>query len=229
MNKVLKIKQTEDQKVFFTSDTHWNHNPKWEVPLWEARGYKSIEESNAHIVTTINQIVGENDILFHLGDLTLNCDETQFETFIGSLKCQTIYTLWGNHNNPANKIYQREVRGLIDTTARFEYEENCEVYPLRYKNLVFIGNYAEVIVDGLYFILSHYPVYVFNYMKGGAMHLCGHSHYNLPLSQADDLNSKILDVGWDGWARPISVSEVVEIMKKKGTLKVDHHQREQMI
>ena len=225
MNRTLKIKQTETQKVFFTSDTHWNHNPKWKVPLWETRGYKSIEESNAHIIAVTNQIVGENDILFHLGDLTLNCDEAQFETFIGSLKCKTIYTLWGNHNNPANKIYRNEVQKTFHPLMEtYIVESNIEVYPFRYKNLVFLGNYVEVIVDGKYFILAHYPIYVFNYMKEGAMHLCGHSHYNLPLSQADDTSSKILDVGWDGWARPLSVSEVVYIMNKKGTLKVDHHQ-----
>lgn len=223
MNRVLKLTQRDDMKVFFTSDTHWNHNPKWEVPLWQARGYKTLEESNAHIIQSINDTVGENDILFHLGDLTLNCNEEQFEQFIGALKCKYIYTLWGNHNSPAWKIYQREISKVPSNPFT---DREIEIYPWYYKNLVFLGNYAEVTVDGIYFVMAHYPIYVFNYMKHGAIHLCGHSHYSLPLSQADNPTSKILDIGWDGWAKPLSVTEITDIMAKKQVLKADHHQED---
>jgi len=249
MNKVLHFTQNSDRVVYVTSDTHWNHNPKWPVPLWQSRGYKSLEESNVHIIQSINERVRENDILFHLGDLTLNCTEEQFERFIGSIVCKNIYTLWGNHNSPAWKIYQREVAGVYYTKGYTGYSidpltnkqimggpnnafvellaANVEIYPLRYKNIIFIGNYAEVVVDGLYFVLCHYPIYVFNHMKDGAIQLCGHSHYNLPLSQADDPSSKILDVGWDGWAKPLAVKEIVDIVANKKVMVVDHHGREE--
>lgn len=228
MNKVLRFNQTPDRKVYVVSDTHWNHNPKWPVPLWQARGYKSVDESNEHQRDTINKIVRPNDILIHLGDVTLNCNEEQFEKFIASLNCQTIYALWGNHNSPSWNIYQREVKKWLkepvesygDTTSDYE------VYPFRYKNLVFVGNYLEAIIDGTYFVMSHYPIYVFNHMSKGALHLCGHSHYNLELSQADNPTSKILDVGWDGWAKPLSIDEIKAIMAKKNILAVDHHRED---
>ena len=229
MNKLLKLYQNDKSKVYFTSDTHWNHNPKWPVPLWAMRGYKSVEESNEHIINSINNVVGPDDILFHLGDLTLNCNEEQFDLFIDSLKCKTIYTLWGNHNAPAWKIYNREVNNFVsgyENRSGFCMDDDLEIYPFKYKNLIFIGNYAEVIVDGIYFIMGHYPIYVFNHMAKGAIHLCGHSHYSLPLSQADHPDSKVLDVGWDGWAKPLSVKEVTDIMMKKQVLAVDHHRED---
>lgn len=229
MIKLMKLNQRDDMKVYFTSDTHWNHNPKWKVPLWKARGYSSVDESNAHIINQINDIVGENDTLFHLGDLTLNCNEDEFERFISSLKCQYIYTLWGNHNSPAWKIYQREVSNIWVKNVSDEnmsHQMFCdapEVYPFRYKNVVFLGNYAEITVDGIYFVLCHYPIYVFNHMGNGALHLTGHSHGNLPLSQPTNTESKVLDVGWDLHKKPLSIKEITDIMYKKNVLKVDHH------
>ena len=245
MNRLLKFTQSSDRIVYAISDPHWNHNPKWPVPLWKRRGYNSLAESNADIRNKINAVVRPNDILLNLGDTTLNCDEGTFESFIGSLNCQNIYTLWGNHNAPSWAIYQREVAKTFYTKGWTNYSidsisgekvmgnateipaTNIEVYPFRYKNMVFIGNYAEASIDGTYFILGHYPIYVFNYMSKGAIHLCGHSHYNLELSQADNPTSKILDVGWDGWGRPLAIQEIINIMKKKNVMIVDHHGKDE--
>ena len=59
------------------------------------------------------------------------------------------------------------------------------------------------------------------------MMICGHSHYALPFSQAENLEVKVLDVGWDGFARPLSTSEVLHIMDTKAIFKPgDHHERE---
>jgi len=215
MNKLLKFKQTDDQKVYFVSDTHYNHNPKWPVPLWAQRGYNSVEEMNEDEITQINAIVRPNDILFHLGDITLNCNEEQFETFIARLNCQNIYLFWGNHNAPVWTIYKREIAS--------KYMDDIEVYPLRYKNVIFLGNYQEITVDGQYMILGHYPISVFNYMKDGAWHLCGHSHYNFDPSTAENKTSKILDVGWEGLKRPYNMDEIRGIMNSKGIVAVDHH------
>lgn len=242
MNRKLHFKQTEEQQVYFCSDLHWNHNPKWPVPLWKSRGYNSKDEQNVHQIMEINRIVRPNDILVHLGDTTLNCSEEQFESLLSQLQCQNIYTLWGNHNSPSWAIYQREVSkvyytkgytGVVLNPSNMQYEPgghacdipatDIEIYPFRYRNMIFMGNYAEMVVDGHMFVLSHYPIYVFNEMKHGTMHLCGHSHYNLPLSQATNPSSKILDVGWDGKLGVWSVQEILDVMDKKNVLVADHH------
>jgi calcineurin-like phosphoesterase family protein len=229
MIKVLKFKQTEEQKHYFVSDLHWNHNPKWNVPLWKARGYDSVTAHNEDIIAKINEMVRPNDILHHLGDLTLNCTEKEFEAFIARINCQNIHLLWGNHNNPSQKIYEREVSNFWFNTIIDEnlshavFVDKPEIYPFRYKNVVFMGNSQEIVVDGQYIVMYHYPTYVFNYIKDGAWHLCGHSHYSLPLSQANNNTSKILDVGWDGLKRPYTMDDIAKIMQKKNILKADHH------
>jgi len=228
MNKTVRLKQTDDQKVYFISDLHHFHNPvRWAVPLWKQRGYESVTEMNEDQITTINKIVRPNDILWHLGDITLNCSESQFEEFITRLQCQNIYCLWGNHNSPTWAIYQRQIQKIKDTTKVHELTgsaEDIEIYPLRYRNLVFFGNYQELVVDGQCMVLEHYPVHVWNNMKDGVWHLCGHSHYNLPFSKAENLESKILDVGWDGQLKPYSMDDLRTIMNKKKIFDAgDHH------
>jgi calcineurin-like phosphoesterase family protein len=224
MNKVLKIRQTDDQKVYWVSDTHLNHNRDF---VYEVRGFKSSQEHTDFIIDKINEVVRSNDILMHGGDFCLNTEESGCNELLARIQCQNIYLLWGNHNNPLWKIYKREVESMwgaaLDISDSIS-REIPEIYPFRYKNIVFYGNYLEVVVDGQYFVMAHYPIHVFNYMKDGAKMICGHSHYGLPFSQADNLSSKILDVGWDGFARPLSTEEVLKIMDKKSIfVSGDHH------
>jgi calcineurin-like phosphoesterase family protein len=216
MNKLLKFKQTDDCKHYFISDLHHFHNPPWTIPLWKARGYDSHIDMNDDQVLQINSMVRPDDVLWHLGDITLNCTETQFEEFLSKIKCQNIYSLFGNHNNPSWAIYQREVRKIID--------RDVEIYPLRYKNFVFHGNYQEILIDGQYMVLQHYALTVWNYMKDGAYMIHGHSHGNLPQSLPNESSKgKILDVSWDIFLKPVSFNQINEIMKKKNIITVDHH------
>lgn len=229
MNRVLHFKQTEDSQVLMTSDTHLNHNNPRSGLIWKNRGYPDSPSHTTAVIDGINARCRPNDKLIHFGDFCLNSTESEANEILSRINCQNIYLVWGNHNNPLWKMYQNEVKkflGEYETSTGFnlaECGEEYELYPFRYRNLIFIGNYIEFSVDGKYFVGSHYPIYVFNYMKDNAMHLCGHSHYNLELSQADNTTSKILDVGWDGWGKPLNLEEVLAIMSKKKTLTVDHH------
>ncbi len=229
MIKVLKFKETKEHKVWFVSDLHWNHNPKWPIPLWKARGYTSLEESNKDIINKINEFVGSDDTLWSLGDLTLNCGEEQFESFIDSINCKNIFSLWGNHPNPMLKVYKREIDNIL---GNFEdrqgfpipvENEAFEIYPFRYKNLIFCGNYAEIIVNGQYICLNHYPLSIWNFMKADSWALVGHSHHGYPNTCPDYKHGKILDCGWDGFKKPLSFSDIKDIMSTKEKIKVDLH------
>lgn len=215
----FSFKEETGRKIWFTSDLHWNHDPKWDVPLWKERGYASLVESNKSIIETINNHVGANDILFSLGDLTLNCAEKDFDFLIDSLKCQNIFCLWGNHPNPMAKIYKREVKAAYPHSGEFE----IEVYPFRYRNIIFVGDYLEVKINYQYFVLSHYPFSIFNNQKRGWCHLTGHSHHGFSGSVPECKEGKILDVGWDGYKKPLSFSEVMAIMDTKKIVQVDRH------
>jgi calcineurin-like phosphoesterase family protein len=207
-------------KTFVTSDTHWHHAPKWENPIWKMRGHSSPKEHDDFIVSEINRRVGKDDDLIHLGDLCLNSKIEDFEQLISSINCQNVYMLWGNHPNPH---YKRVYLPLVKILLGNSYVEGMEVYPLQYKNVIYLGHYAEVILEGQYTVLSHYPIYIWNEMQHGAWMLCGHSHYGCELSRAETMTGKILDVGWDGHKSVWTLEEIRAVMDKKQIAVVDHH------
>jgi calcineurin-like phosphoesterase family protein len=212
MNKEQRIKQTDNCKVYFSSDFHLNHSPKWPIPIWKGRGFESVTEMNDAIIKSINSSVRSTDILFFLGDFVLNCSESQFEEFLSRINCQNIYMLFGNHNSCVWNVYQREVTkwsnwneeglqpgaGDLDTLVPI-----CEVYPFRYRNVIFIGNYAEVIVDRRIFVITHYPIHSWNNQKRGSIHLYGHQH-----CENNPQGGRRMDVGWDRDKRPYSADEI---------------------
>lgn len=217
----FKFNQNNGPKVYFTSDWHLNHSPKWDVPLHETRGYTSVTDMNDDIINKINSVVRYDDILFNLGDFSLNCSENDLNSFISRINCQNVHLLWGNHNSPISKIYQREVSKFL--TDR-NITETLSIYPFRYKNIVFCGDYLEINVDGKIVVMMHYPLDIWNYMKDGSYMLCGHSHYNFPRTQRNSLDGLILDVGWEGKLAPYSFDEIDLIMRsKKIRISEDHH------
>ena len=215
---MLNLKESDTQKIFVTSDTHFGHNKEF---VWKARGYASVQEHDEALIGIINSIVKSNDILFHLGDFCLNTSIERFEWIISQIQCQNIYLLHGNHNNPHEKqVYRKLVKEILGGW----YSEESEVYPLRYKNIIYVGPLKEMILNGQYVVLMHYPLTIWNEMKHGAWMLCGHSHYSFPSTQATSLESKILDVGWDGHGKPWIMKEIADVMATKQIVKVDHHQ-----
>lgn len=214
---MFNFRETETQKIFVTSDWHLNHNRDF---VWKSRGYGSVQEHNDAMLTITNELVKEKDILFNLGDFCLNSSIDQFEGFIARLRCQNVYMLWGNH---PNRHFKEIYKPMVQKILGMNYTLESEIYPLRYKNIVYLGHYAEVILDGQYAVLSHYPLYVFNEMAHGAWMLCGHSHNGCELSRAETTTGKILDVGWDGHGKPWSLEEIRAVMDTKQIVAVDHH------
>lgn len=211
-----------DKSKFFCSDLHVFHNPNWENPLWKMRGYNSVEEMNRDIIDKINAKVGADDVLFHLGDLALNSTAEKTKSFLSQIVCQNIYHLFGNHHGSDYSIYKEEVYNQYGLTDK-------EVYPLRYKNLVFLGRSAEVVVDHQLIYLSHYPMFSWNKShkeldKGGSISLSGHEHYHVfEHTAANKKGKRALDVGWEGKNDIYSFEEIMKIMKEKKVTQNGHH------
>ncbi len=220
---LINLRETEDRKIYVSSDFHLNHDPKWENPIWKMRGFGSAKEMTDGIIDSVNTTVRPNDILVFLGDWCLNTTIEQFNEFLDRIKCQNIYCLWGNHNNPhEKKIYQAAMKQRF---PEFTEPFATEIYPFRYKNMVFMGHKVEAILGGQYCVLNHFPEAIWNEMKHGAWMLCGHSHYAYPATVAECSDGKILDVGWDGHRKPWSLAEIAEVMATKKVVgKGDHHQ-----
>ena len=90
--KILSF-DTKYQNIFFTSDTHfWHEN----IIKFCNRPFSSIEEMNDTIIENWNKVVGENDIVFHLGDFCF-CGSDKFKEIIEKLNGR-IYLILGNHD-----------------------------------------------------------------------------------------------------------------------------------
>jgi calcineurin-like phosphoesterase family protein len=236
----LNIKTSPTCNVWFSSDFHLKHQgPKGGTPLWQSRGYKDPQHMTQMIINKVNELVKPDDYLFYMGDWCLNTNEYEFENDLVQINCRNIMLLWGNHNNPVQRVYEREVAKVAsqingdirwydpsDKEHKFRdtsWYGKVEIYPFRYKNVVFCGDYMEAIIDGQYFCMFHYPIDVWNEMRHDAYMLCGHSHYSYPKTRHDCLENKRLDLSWDGHLRPLSLKEVKAIMDKKGMFVLDHH------
>ena len=101
------IKLDKEEKVWITSDTHYGHTnicrgvtnwrlPNGDIPVNQTRDFLTIDKMNATIVNNINGIVGQDDILIHLGDWSFGGFEN-IEEFRNRIICQNIHLILGNH------------------------------------------------------------------------------------------------------------------------------------
>lgn len=204
---MLNINESIDRRVFFTSDWHWNHTREF---VWGSRGYASVNDHNKAIIESTNEVVKENDILFNLGDLILNSTIAQFEELISQIKCKNMYMLFGNH---PNKHYKEIYKPLVKTILGENYTPESELYPLRYKNVVYYGPLIEAAVNGQFICFCHYPIMSWNHISSGSWMIHGHMHCN-----NNPTNGKILDVGWDAYKKPLSFAEVKAIMNTRAVV-----------
>jgi len=214
---LLNIRESEEQKIYVSSDFHLGHQRDF---VWQARGFTDVQSHDTGVIDSVNALVRPNDILLFLGDFCLNTTLEQFDAYLARFNCQNIWCIWGNHNNPHEKAIFRKAMPTISMNGRMY---DVETYPFKYKNIVHWGYYAEMVLNGQYVVLMHYPIYIWNEMAHGAWMLCGHSHYGCPLTKADNLYGKILDVGWDGYKKPLSLNEIAAIMNNKQFAAVDNH------
>ena len=215
----MKFTQTAESKVFFTSDPHFSHkNICAGVTTWVTlpenfnlltkqkkeefcklnglRNFRTIDEMNSTILNRINEKVGENDILFILGDVGFGGKETTGK-FMSQLVCKNVHLIYGNHD----KYIERNEDGLQG------YFKSCSYL-------------REITVDNQRITLCHYAMRVWNKSHRGAWQLYGHSHGSLP----DDSNALSIDVGVDtNDMYPYSFDDIKRIMEKKNYKSIDHH------
>ena len=211
----MKLILNKGQRLFFTSDTHYNHanicsaTTKWTDPV-TCREFKSLEHMNAHLVGNINEMVGQDDVLFHLGDWSFGGFE-QIELFRNQIVCRNIHIITGNHDHHIEN--NREGIQSIFSSVN------------KYLNLIVKYNVGTPLQDETRFALMHFPIASWDNMARGAIHLHGHVHF-----EADKRIGvgKMMDVGVDGnGLYPIDMSEVLKLMRNqpiKSMFSFDHHE-----
>lgn len=218
--------RSEETNIFFTSDTHGFHkNIVSGVSDWKdkngCRDFKSIEAMNETIINGINNTVGIDDTLFHLGDWSFGGIDNIVK-FRHRLNVKKIHLILGNHDHHISK--NREV------------ELSKELTPLK-SFFTSVQDYLDLTIDKKAIVLSHYPMISWNKSYRNSWMLHGHCHDTLDSpayrqwggSDYFYTSSKILDVGMDtafrlfGEYRPFSYKEIKTIMDKKDFNSIDHH------
>jgi calcineurin-like phosphoesterase family protein len=180
-------------KYFFSSDFHFNHV---NILTYSKRPFKNVEEMNETIITNWNSRVSPNDVGFFLGDFVFG-GESEVARFLSRLN-GTINIIFGNHDKSLRNFAKHVVLNKVN----------------------YLGDYAEVTINGQFIVLSHYAFRVWNRSHYGSYNLYAHSHGSLP----DDPNARAIDVGVDCHNfYPISFEQVAAIMEKKNWKPIDHH------
>jgi calcineurin-like phosphoesterase family protein len=198
-------------KVWITSDTHFGHKnivrgvTNWrtqdgEVPVGSTRDFQTIEQMNERLVDGINNVVGQDDTLIMLGDVSFGGFEN-IGLFIDRIICKNIHLILGNHDHHIDNN-----RGDIQD------------------KFLSVNHYLETNIEGKDFVLCHYPLQSWNGMNKGVIHLHGHVH--LPEDKKFGKGKK-MDVGVDGNGMdPYSINDIIKIMDKRPILSDmndDHH------
>ena len=90
----------DDSKVFFTSDTHFYHG---NIIRFCNRPFKDVDMMNETIISNWNNTVGQDDIVFHLGDFCLG-GSAEWTRMLDRLNGR-IYLIMGNHDLKKVTIY----------------------------------------------------------------------------------------------------------------------------
>lgn len=92
-NKQFIYTEEEAQKFYFTSDTHFGHE---NIIKYCKRPFKDVEEHDATLIKNWNDVVPEDGIVFHLGDVAFG-NPNRVNEILSQLN-GTIYLIIGNHD-----------------------------------------------------------------------------------------------------------------------------------
>lgn len=139
-------------KIFFTSDTHFNHDREF---VYSPRGFKTIQEMNGTLVKNWNETVDNDDDIYVLGDFFLGTDFNYIQEVLNKLNGR-IHLVTGNHDTPSK---------IIEYTSWNNIVEIADALRIRYKKREFF--------------LCHYPVLTASLEQDpdkAVINLFGHTH-----------------------------------------------------
>lgn len=191
------VKQQAEKRVFFTADYHLGHA---KIIEHCRRPYSSVEEMDRDLIARWNAVVGEDDIVYHLGDFTLGGpDKAQmyFQQLNG-----LIHVLPGSHDH---KWFGKQ--DYLSRSGHIIIHEP----PLLTLTLGFPKKGRK----GLVIVLCHYAMRVWPLSHYGSLHLYGHSHGRLPPQ------GRSLDVGVDVRREPFEPEEIEALLESRSEKRKD--------
>lgn len=182
------LEYAQHGQTFITADTHFGHAEACE--LFD-RPFASASEMNAEFITTCNNLMGPDDLLYHVGDFVGGVQPKrakieQAAAFRSQLTVGRIILVQGNHDSKDSKY-----RAIFD-----------EVY-----DIISVNGWRE---GSERVVLSHYPLQCWQGNRHGSLHCYGHTHGRL-----EELG-RSTDVGVDCWNyTPIEIDHVLRMLASR--------------
>lgn len=196
------------EKIFFTSDTHFGHENILKF-CPETRRFASVEEMDEMMIEHWNDQVDDQSTVFHLGDFAFRGVDRCAE-ILQSLQGRIMFVV-GNHDSNLDRA-----RKKLD---RIQQDRKVILPPLtEYK----LG------VDRQRVVMCHYALRVWNHHARGTWHLFGHSHGSLPgvgksVDVGVDSTEMIPYRRFEGDTAPLPFSAVADYMETRAIHSCDHH------
>ena len=194
----IHIDLSKDQNIWFTSDLHFGHR---NVIRFCNRPFADEKEMGQALIQNWNNTVGDNDIVFVLGDTFWFNDSHSIKRVLSQLKGKDIYILPGNHDDFEHyyRVDDPRIHLCADVVTCWITEQN------KPKREIW---------------MSHYPMMTWPHRENGAWQLFGHIHSNQDRTEGVDqdlpLHWNQLDVGCDFWDyEPVDLRELEIYMQLK--------------
>lgn len=229
---------------WFTSDLHFGHGnimkycrrTKWMTPeeirsLDENQNFKvsydSVLKMNRDLIDTINSLVKEDDVLWHMGDFCFGPrEEDQFirqaENYRRQIKCRTINQVWGNHDGEGRAFRERYEKAVFSFSDKQPFVAIADNGQYWLEDIDPRGCDKALRSGATAFVLNHYAMLVWDQSHRGAINLYGHSHSGIEKNADTDLpGRRNFDVGIDnsvkllGEYRPFSLADIKSITAKR--------------
>ena len=207
----MKIVREKDQKVWITSDLHFNHA---NIIKYCDRPFKDIYEMEEELIDRHNEVVGPDDWWIHLGDICFgNRKVNDTIQNLHGMKGKKIL-IRGNHDPDYTPDDLNVLRELARVEGVYDYLE-LRTQAIRSDNQI---------RRKVNLVLFHYPIVQWNGKQHNVIHLHGHSHGSFDYETAGLKDAKIMDVGVDGNNYyPYDLDEIYKMMKGKSVEGLDHH------
>lgn len=187
-----KNSTTRGVELYFTSDTHFGHT---NIIKYCDRPFSDARRMDAELIRRWNDTVGDDDVVYHLGDFTL-AGHAFARRILSQLRGRIRVLGYPWHHD--SKWLPRDGSSLVSRSGH-----PVEILgPMLVTSIVMPGGQKKRVH------MCHYPLAQWDGRHHGAWHLHGHSHGTYHGEGA------ILDVGVDCHDfRPITVGRVCELLE----------------
>lgn len=196
--KKIHIELEQGQNIWFTSDLHLGHR---NVIRFCQRPFVDEKEMGPKLIDNWNSVVGDNDIVFVLGDTFWFNDSHNIKRVLDKLNGKTIYMIPGNHDDFDHYYRADDSRFILcpDVVVAWVSQPGQKLKEIW---------------------MSHYPMMTWPHRENGAWQLFGHIHSKPGKREGVDQNLPLhwnqLDVGCDFWNyKPVSLDHLTEVINNR--------------